>query len=86
MSVAGVVGFVGVLVLVLQLVPDHEKRKVIIGSLSVVFAVLMYASPLSHDKKILPQRQIRVIFKILEGKILRELTSIPNFNHYISPK
>ncbi|KAG0615381.1 hypothetical protein M758_5G036700 [Ceratodon purpureus] len=47
LSLAVVVGFIGVLVLVLEVVPDKEKRKLIIGTLAVVFSILMYASPLT---------------------------------------
>ncbi len=41
------VGFVFVVVLILELVHDKTRRKLIIGTLCVVFAVGMYASPLT---------------------------------------
>lgn len=44
---AVIVGFAIVVVLVLLLVHDKNKRKLIIGSLCAVFAVGMYASPLT---------------------------------------
>jgi solute carrier family 50 protein (sugar transporter) len=42
-----VVGFISVTVLVLEVVSDKDKRKLIIGTLCAVFAVGMYASPLT---------------------------------------
>ncbi len=42
-----VVGFVFVVVLILELVHDKTQRKLIIGTLCAVFAVGMYASPLT---------------------------------------
>jgi solute carrier family 50 protein (sugar transporter) len=42
-----VVGFVFVVVLILELVHDKTRRKLIIGTLCAVFAVGMYASPLT---------------------------------------
>jgi solute carrier family 50 protein (sugar transporter) len=44
---AVIIGFAIVVVLVLLLVHDKNKRKLIIGSLCAVFAVGMYASPLT---------------------------------------
>lgn len=42
-----VVGFIAVTALVLEVVHDKNKRKVIIGTLCAVFAVGMYISPLT---------------------------------------
>jgi len=42
-----VIAFIAMTTFVLKLVASHDKRKDVIGSLCVVFAVIMYASPLT---------------------------------------
>lgn len=42
-----VVAFIAIAVLVLELVRDHKKRMDIIGSICVVFSIIMYFSPLT---------------------------------------
>lgn len=41
------ISFITMTVLVLELVHDHKKRKLIVGTLCAVFAVGMYISPLT---------------------------------------
>lgn len=44
---AVLITFIAVTILVLELVHDKKKRKLIIGTLCAVFAVGMYVSPLT---------------------------------------
>ncbi|KAG0575878.1 hypothetical protein M758_5G036700 [Ceratodon purpureus] len=75
LSLAVVVGFIGVLVLVLEVVPDKEKRKLIIGTLAVVFSILMYASPLTIMRTVIKTRSVKYmpfllsLFNFLNGVV-----------------
>ncbi|KAH8944717.1 hypothetical protein BDL97_13G127300 [Sphagnum fallax] len=69
------VGFVFVVVLILELVHDKTRRKLIIGTLCVVFAVGMYASPLTIMRMVIRTHSVEFmpfllsLFNFLNGLV-----------------
>lgn len=56
---AVLITFIAVTILVLELVHDKKKRKLIIGTLCAVFAVGMYVSPLTVMKMVIQTRSVK---------------------------
>lgn len=69
---AVLIGFIAVTVLVLELVHDKKKRKVVIGTLCAVFAVGMYVSPLT----VMVSSSNTLIYRVKEG-------NVGHFNMYL---
>ncbi|XP_024377763.1 bidirectional sugar transporter SWEET4 [Physcomitrium patens] len=84
------VSFIAVTVLVLELIEDKKKRKTVIGTLCAVFAVGMYASPLSIMRMVIQTRSVKYmpfllsLFNFINGLVWFGYAFIGGVDIYIA--